>query len=136
VEGGVLPTRAQYEQSTGARVAQAVGCGDMTMAPAQIASCLRDHSAADIVKAVPGKIDVFPRIYTPNVDGALLTASPIELIAAGKHARVAVVLGGNHDETAQQATQLGALADEAAYVAAIGKVFGAEHTAAIVAHYP
>jgi para-nitrobenzyl esterase len=128
VEGGILPALAQYEQGTGARVAQATGCDS--------ADCLRKLSAAAVVAAVPGKIDVFPRIYMPNVDGYLLTASPLEIIKAGKHSHMPIILGSNAAETALQASSVDEVADDTAYQAAIAKVFGTTNAAKIVAQYP
>jgi para-nitrobenzyl esterase len=132
VEGGELPTRAPYEQGTGAAVTAAVGCAGGN---AEIAACLRALPASTLVSAVPGKIDVFPRIYSPIVDDRILKASPIDAIDARGHVHVAVMQGSNTDETAQQASQIGALPDEAAYRAAIAKVFGARADR-VVAHYP
>jgi len=133
VEGGVLPARAAYEERTGAAVVAATGCAGEG---ADLVACLRALPASAIASALPGKIDVFPRIYTPIVDGHLLSASPIDAIAAGDHAHVPVLLGSNADETAQQAGSAGDLSDEAAYRAAIARVVGAARADAVAARYP
>jgi para-nitrobenzyl esterase len=133
VEGGVLPSLAQFEQGTGARVVLATGCsGDNTA----IAACLRALPASALVAAVPGTIDLFPRIYTPNVDGHLLTASPIDIIKSGNHEHMPIILGSNGAETALQTASAGMIVDDASYRAAITKVFGAAKLNAIVTQYP
>jgi para-nitrobenzyl esterase len=119
VEGGQLPTLTQYEQGTGARVVEALGCAQDD----DVGACLRQRSTAEIVNALPGKLDVFPRIYTPIVDGRLLTAAPIDVIASGEHAHVAILMGGNASETAQQSGSLGEVGDEGSYRVALAKVF-------------
>jgi para-nitrobenzyl esterase len=135
VQGGILPSLTQFELGTGAQVVQAAGC---TGAPsnAEIASCLRGLSAAAVVSAVPGKIDIFPRIYSPNVDGNLLCASPLEMIQAGNYAHMPVIVGSNGAETISQVNVLGSIPDDATYQADVAKVFGATNGPQIVAQYP
>jgi para-nitrobenzyl esterase len=135
VEGGILPSLAQYEQGTGTRVVQAAGCAG---APtnAEIASCLRNLSAAAVVSAVPGTIDIFPRIYTPNVDGYLLAASPLEIIQDGAYPQMPIILGSNAAETVSQVNVVGNIPDDATYQADVAKVFGSTNAPNIVAQYP
>jgi para-nitrobenzyl esterase len=135
VEGGILPSLAQLEQGTGARVVKAAGCATAPSNSA-IASCIRGLSAAALVSAVPGKIDIFPRIYTPNVDGYLLTASPFEIIQTGNYSHMPIIVGSNAAETVSQVNVVGSIPDDATYQADVTTVFGATKGARIVAQYP
>lgn len=132
IEGCNLRTLAQFERTTGASVANAAGCG----ATPDVAACLRDLSATAIVSAVPGKLDVRPRIYSPVVDGYVVTDSPVDVIRRGKHNRVPFIVGSSSDETSRQAASVGPIPDEGAYRNAVSDLFGSTAEAKILAEYP
>jgi para-nitrobenzyl esterase len=135
VEGGVLPSLSAFEQGTGAKVVKAAGC-DGGGSSSAIAQCLRGLTAAAVVSAVPGKIDIFPRIYTPNVDGYLLSASPLEIIKTGNYPHMPIIIGSNSAETISQINVVGNITDDTTYQAAVATVFGATNGPKIVAQYP
>jgi para-nitrobenzyl esterase len=101
-----------------------------------IAACLRGKSVKDIVSAVPGTFGVFPRLYGPNVDGHVFPDQPLKMIARGDHAAMPVIIGSTTDETMQFVGAVGAVADAAAYGAAIDRVFGSVARGRILATYP
>jgi para-nitrobenzyl esterase len=141
VGGGVLPTLAEHERRTGTTVAQAAGCepGPEPLADSAVAACLRSLTAAQVVSAVPGQIDVLPRIYGPIVDGRVVPAQPLSRIQmAGLPTGVPTILGSDANETATQvlSPRAGAVSDEASYQVALAKVFGAEDATAISTRYP
>ena len=116
--GCEIKTLAEDENDTGRRVAKAAGCDT---AP-DIAACLRGKSATEIVKAVPGAFSVFARIYGPNMDGHVFPEQPIKTIAAQRHPAMPIIIGGTSRETWGWSSMVN---DEASYVAAIDKLFGA-----------
>jgi para-nitrobenzyl esterase len=63
--GCEIQTLDNARNGTGVKVAAAVGCETA----ADVATCLRSKSMAEIVTAVPGTFTVLPRLYGPNVDG-------------------------------------------------------------------
>ena len=125
--GCELPTLADAQRGSGARVAAALGCTD--------AACLRAKPMADVVRAVPGTFGVLPRLYGPNVDGELFPDQPIAIISRGAHAAVPVIVGNTARETAQFVNAVGPVTDAASYEAGVRKVFG-DATERIVATYP
>src|SRR3954451_8816893 len=92
-----LPTLAEVEKGTGARVAKAAGCDQAS----DVAGCLRTKSVEEIVSAVPGTFGIFPRIYGPKVAGKINRAQPIKLIAATRHHTRPAIVGGAAAETIQ-----------------------------------
>lgn len=129
--GCELPTLAQAQAGTGARVAQALGCN-----ASATSACLRSKTAADVVRAVPGTFGVLPRLYGPNVDGHVFPDQPRKVIARGDHAAMPVIIGSNAQETMQFVDSVGPITDAASYEAAIGRVFGEAATQRILAAYP
>lgn len=130
--GCEIPTLAEVEATTGARVAQALGCS----AVADTAACLRGKTAAEVVAAVPGTFGLFPRVYGPNMDGHVFPEQPIRRIAARRHQAMPVIVGGTAEETMQFVNSVGPVPDEPSYAAAIERVFGAAQRDAILARYP
>lgn len=120
---------AEAESDIGRRVAKAAGCDDAT----NVAACLRGKSVADIVKAVPGTVNVFPRTYGPNVDGHVFPDQPIKIIAAGRHVTVPIIIGNTSRETWGWSRTV---TDEAAYAATIERIFGAAVRDRILKLYP
>lgn len=138
--GCELPTLAQAQAATGQRVAQALGCASGTSggpgSAADVAACLRGRPMSDVVRAVPGTFGLLPRLYGPVVDDVVVPQQPIAAIRAGRHAAVHALVGNSTHETMQFADSVGPVADEAAYAAAVERVFGAQEAPRIVAAYP
>jgi para-nitrobenzyl esterase len=130
--GCEIQTLDNARQGTGVKVAAMVGCE----AAADVAACLRGKSTAEIVAAVPGTFTVLPRLYGPNVDGQVFPEQPLKLIMAGKYPPMPLIIGNTLDETMPWADTAGRVTDEASYVAAIDKVFGAASREKILAQYP
>ncbi len=127
--GCEIKTLAEDENDTGRRVAKAAGCDTVP----DIASCLRGKSTTEIVEAVPGAFSVFARIYGPNMDGHVFPEQPIKTIAAQRHPAMPVIIGGTSRETWGWSSMVN---DEASYVAAIDKLFGAPARDRILKIYP
>src|SRR6185437_594784 len=125
-------TLKQAEAGTGARVVEALGCAKA----GDVAACLRDKSAEEIVAAVPGNFSVLPRLYGPNIDGVVFREQPISAIRARRYQPIPVIIGNTSGETLGWADTAGKVTDEASYEAAIDKVFGNGARAAVLAHYP
>jgi len=130
--GCEIPTLSDAKAGTGQRVVSAVGCDTAS----DIAACLRAKSVADIVSAVPGTINVFPRIYGPNMDGHVFPDQPVKIIARRGHAAMPVIIGNTTEETMQFVNAAGSVTDAASYAAAIEKVFGSAARERILATYP
>lgn len=129
--GCELPTLAQARQGTGALVAQTLGCSGP-----DAAACLRGRSAAEVVRAVPGTFGVLPRLYGPVVDGQLIPRQPIDAIRAGAHQPMPVIVGNSTLETQQFVGGLGPVENDAAYRAAVARVFGPAQADRVVQAYP
>jgi len=109
--GCVAPTLATEETQDQAFL-QAAGCSGA----ADVAACLRALSAADTVTKLPAMVSVTglgsgPH-YQPVVDGWVLTAAPLAVIAAGQHHAVPFTVGANSDETSRYAPMI---PDQATY---------------------
>ena len=130
--GCEIQTLTDAQQGTGARVVRAVGCDT---AP-DVAACLRDKSAVELVRAVPGTFGMLPRLYGPNADGHVFPDQPLKLIAARQHHPMPVIIGNTAEETMPWVNSAGPVTDPASYAAVIEKLFGAEFRDAIVAQYP
>jgi len=128
--GCEIATLADVQAEAGARVALALGCDG----PAA-ASCLRAKPMDDIVRAVPGSFGVFPRLYGPNVDGAVFPEQPLLAIRRGAHSAMPVIVGNSAQETMQFVGGLGPVPDRRSYEAAVRTVFGASADR-IVSQYP
>ena len=91
------PSLATQEQTTGATLVSRAGCTD---AP-DVAACLRALPAEAIVGALPGQLDLQPRIYSPNVDGFVVPDVPLTLMATTNNATAGeLIIGSNAQETA------------------------------------
>lgn len=130
--GCELQTLAQVEQRTGTRVAAATGCASAT----DVAGCLRNKSVDQIVGAVQGFTDIFPRTYGPNVDGHVFPDQPIKMIRSKRYRPMPVIIGNTADETRQFLNVVGPVPDAASYAEAVTRLFGSQSRDAIVAHYP
>ena len=130
--GCELQTLTELEQRTGTRVAAATGCADR----ADIAACLRSQSVDQIVAAVPGVTDIFPRLYGPNVDGWVFPEQPVKLIESKRYRSMPVIIGNTADETRGFVNAVGPVPDSASYAAAVTRLFGEPRRDAILARYP
>jgi para-nitrobenzyl esterase len=130
--GCEIQTLADAEKGTGTRVVKALGCDGA----ADVAACLRAKSVDAVVSAVPGNFSVLPRVYGPNMDGHVFAQQPIQAIEQGHAPAIPIIIGNTTGETWGWADSAGKVTDEASYEAAIDKVFGAAHRAAILKLYP
>ena len=74
-----VPTLEQSEKTTGSPVAAATGCATQQ----DVASCLRALPMAKLVEAVPGVgSTIAQNNYGPIVDGYVIPAAPIDVMAA------------------------------------------------------
>jgi para-nitrobenzyl esterase len=75
------------------KVATNLGCsGD------DAATCLRSKSPAELMNALPLAEAYAGTTYWPVVDGVILPKSPLDIINAGEHNKVPVLIGSNRDE--------------------------------------
>jgi para-nitrobenzyl esterase len=130
--GCEIQTLDEAKAGTGERVVKALGCESV----ADIASCLRSRGAKEVVLAVQGNYSVLPRVYGPNMDGHVFPDQPIKLIADKRYPAMPVIIGTTTAETVGWADTAGRVTDEASYVAAIDKVFGAPARDRILRLYP
>ena len=130
--GCELPTLSDVEQRTGARVATTTGCADA----GDVAECLRGLTVDELVSAVPGVTNLFPRWYGPNVDGHVLQEQPIAAIRGGRHSPMPIIIGTTLNETRGWLNAEGPVADTTEYADLLGRVFGAGATEQILDRYP
>jgi para-nitrobenzyl esterase len=125
------PSLAAQEQTTGATLVSRVGCAGA----ADVAACLRALSTEAIVTALPGQLDLEPRIYSPNVDGFVLPDVPLALMATTNNATSGeLIIGSNAQETA---TRVGTpIADVATYEDRIHARYGDALGNAVLDIYP
>jgi para-nitrobenzyl esterase len=129
--GCELPTLADVANGTGRRLPRELRCPEKDGT-----ACLRNKSAVDIVRALPGTFGVLPRLYGPNLDGQVFAEQPIAAIRRGAHAAMPVIIGNATQETMQWAAGLGMVTDAASYEAALAKAFGAVAAPRIREAYP
>ena len=130
--GGCGARTVPDAEAHGAKVVAAAKCES---AP-DIARCLRALPAAQLVGALPTTVDVAgpAPVYGPIVDGVALTGAPLDVIGAGGHVAVPLLIGTNADETSKT-VPLPTTASDADYRAAVAARFpalGAE----VLARYP
>jgi para-nitrobenzyl esterase len=125
------PSLASMEAGTGATVVADVGCSTAT----DVAACMRALPANVLVAALPGKLDLNRRIYSPTVDGFFVPEAPIDLMSRVNNATERqLIIGTNSDETS---TRVGtAIPDEATYEARLLSQFGASVAPQVLAVYP
>ncbi|GAC1558722.1 MAG: carboxylesterase/lipase family protein [Polyangiales bacterium] len=119
-------------ETRGAKVVVATKCES---AP-DVAACLRALPAAQIVGALPAPVEVAGAVsvYGPIVDGVALTGAPLDVITAGGHASVPLVIGTNSEETSK-AVPLATTASDAEYRAAVATLFPVVEDT-VLAQYP
>jgi para-nitrobenzyl esterase len=134
------PCQAQADVATGQHqsleYAASTGCRN----PASTAACLRALPATALDRppwyVFIGDSDA---LSGPVTGTALLPDGPVAAFAAGRAARVPVLIGVNHDEftmfAALRYSKLGRGIKSAEYSRLLADIFGADG-AAVVAHYP
>ena len=112
--GGCVANTRDKALTAGATLSDAVGCSTA----ADEVACLRGKTAAELILAVPPVVSVTggQPPYQPNADGTLLPGMPLEVIVAGQHNRVPVVIGSNADETGRETPIVYSDADYAAFL--------------------
>ena len=125
-------TREQAQSGTGARLAKALSC---ERAPA-VATCLREKTARDIVRAIPAVTNLFPRTYGPVVDGHVFPEQPMKRLTEGQVAKVPVIMGNNLEEAASWVDALGPIQNAEQYRDALSRVFGNDLRDKVVTEYP
>lgn len=130
------PTLADAE-ALGERLASAGGCTD----PAQLLSCLRSLTPAQVLLAFPNGQQEFaetPRVaWGPVVDGLDIPDQPRRLYERGAFSPVPLIIGATRDEGwiyVDRSFPSGLT--EEAYEAAVVAEFGAADAPAILAQYP
>jgi para-nitrobenzyl esterase len=134
------PCQAQTDLATGQRhsvdYAASVGCGK----PASTAACLRALPAT-VLDRPPWYVFIgdSDALSGPVTGTPLLPEGPVAAFAAGRAARVPVLMGVNHDEftmfAALRYIKLGRGVRSAEYPRLLADIFGADGPP-VVAHYP
>jgi para-nitrobenzyl esterase len=143
---GFRKTKATAEAQA-AVFAAAIGCDD----EADQLACLRGKSVQELIAKAP--VDGIPDggvdapggsqfsggkarwDFNPVVDGTVIPEQPRDLVDAGKFAKVPYILGANFEEGRLFLLGAKPVETEAEYVAALGRLFGADG-AAVAATYP
>ncbi|BBY55021.1 carboxylesterase family protein [Mycobacterium koreense] len=137
------PCHAQVDIDTGERISETfaadLGCGGPDGDPQDIARCLR-ALPADRLATSPWYVHIDTHSLTGPVTGtAVLPVDPVDGFAAGRGARVPVLVGSNHDEFTMFAAltyrRTGATLTAAEYPAALARTMG-DDAAAVRAQYP
>jgi para-nitrobenzyl esterase len=131
--GGCVQGQLARAEQFGGEFAGMAGCAGA----ANILACLRSKSAAELLDAYRARISIgtlgqLP--FAPNVDGFVLTGSPIEVIRSGAHNHVPFVIGANADETA--GLNPPPVPNEAAYKELLTRSLGQRAADAVLARYP
>lgn len=121
-------------QAFGGKVVDGAGCGTA----ADVAACLRAASVESIVRAVsvaPAIASTNPSPYGPVIDYSFLTGAPLDVISAGGHSQVPILLGDVSDETSRTVS-LKPDATDADYRAAVAAAFPSLIKDTVLTHYP
>ncbi|HWE31575.1 MAG TPA: carboxylesterase family protein, partial [Polyangia bacterium] len=135
--GGCTAATSATAQSFADTFAAKVGCtsGD-------VAGCLRALDAKTVELAIPEVADIAGSSapdFAPNADGWVLTDVPQNVLAAGQHNHVPVIIGSNEDETGQvEVTAYPNGMTSAQFTTALTTYCGGNQTlaAAVAAEYP
>ncbi len=96
--GGCAATTRAVANAAGVRLITAANCASRSDATA----CLRALTPEAILRALPADVTgISPNDFGPAIDGRVLPAAPLELVAAGTHQHVAMVIGTNADEASR-----------------------------------
>jgi len=134
LQSGACFAASRDERLAGTRqLEQATGCDQGT--PAENLSCLRALAPEALVRApvfTAPQGDPWSLSAGPVVDGDLLPGTPIDVIRAGAHNAVPLVVGSNADETSVWAPSLvGCAAYESAIAARVPDI-----SDEVIARYP
>jgi para-nitrobenzyl esterase len=128
--------QAESAEEFGLRFAKEIGCDSA----ADPLACMRSKSAEQVLntlKAGPALLSRFEGdvTYGPNVDGYVLTDSPLNVMRAGRHNNVPIIIGTNKNEGTIFITNI-PLGSEAAYRNAVRRFFPPTISAQVLARYP
>jgi para-nitrobenzyl esterase len=131
-----FPTLQEAEQGVSAQIIEAVGCAGGP----DVAACLRAKPMADIVEAAFGVSEA----YSPNIDGFVLKANPVDLVEGDlAPSEVPLLIGSTADEFNVHALDsnvgtaiLSQTAAESDYEAAVKAQFGDTIGAEVLSLYP
>ena len=133
--GGCGGTPYDAVEEIGNDLVEDAGCSGSADVPA----CLRARTAPDLLSLVDTNVVVGSgRISTrfgPTVDGAILPASPYDLIARGDHNRVPFVVGVNADETTHPVFGIPLVLTAEQYRARVVALVGAALAPSVLARY-
>ena len=131
IESGACVARTLAQAETqGTQVAQTVGCTD--------AACLRTVSVAALMATVPAlESETARQTYDGVIDGYALLAAPLDVIKAGDHNHVPVIIGTNTEEQGRSVPLTMTQTEYETAVAAFAQSSGAPGlTQALLAQYP
>ena len=119
IESGACVARTLAAAETqGTQVAQTVGCTD--------AACLRSVSVAALMATVPElEAETARQTYDGVIDGYALLAAPLDVIEAGDHNHVPVIIGTNTEEQGNAVPLMMTQTQYEAAVAAFAQSVGA-----------
>ncbi len=129
--GGCRQQSLAQAEADGLAVASAAGCDSTSDA-----SCLRALPVDTLLDALGPEMAngaFVGKNIGPIVDGEILTGSPDELIAAGAHNQVPLIIGANTDETRHW---IGASITESEYRTLVYAQFGTNFGNQVLAQYP
>lgn len=125
---------AESAEEFGVRFAREIGCDSA----ADLLACLRSKTPEELLRTLRGGLllerFVGGTIYGPNVDGYVLTDSPLRVMLAGQHNNVPIVIGTNKNEGSIFILGI-PLNSEADYRAAVQRFFP-RVSAEVLARYP
>jgi para-nitrobenzyl esterase len=129
--GGVYTTTLAQGETAMQVVVDGVGCG----ADGDVLTCMRGKSFESLVKvpSAGGPLAKGALRYTPLIDGHVLKGSALEIITAGTHNHVPLIIGTNADETSKMVAKV---TTEAEYAAAVQAQYGAAAAAVLLQQYP
>jgi para-nitrobenzyl esterase len=131
--GGCVAKARTDAEAFGAKVFAAAKCETA----ADPLACMRALGAEAVVGALPVDIDIAGAAaagYGSVDDGYVVPGKPLEIIAAGGHVKVPMIVGSNSDETSRS-VPIPPTATAAQYEAAVRTLLGA-HADPVLAAYP
>ena len=129
--GGVYRTKLADGEVSMKPIVQLAGCDSVT----DVLACLRGKSPASLVQlpSAEGPLDNSGLRYTPLVDGHVLQGTALEVIEAGKHNRVPMVIGTNRNETSRMVPKVTTTTE---YEAAVRAQYGTAAGETLLGLYP
>ena len=118
------------QQRIGDEVARLSGCAN----DSDVASCLRRLDVESLMRALPGiPGPMAASEHNPNVDGWLLDRAPLEIVAAGEHSRVPLLVSTNQDEVG---SVIGTDLTDEQYPVLAEALFGSDFLPEMLERYP